>query len=520
MSQEASIPFTPLSMATNSMPITPNPTAPSLKRAASTSFEGLEESGRKRLKEDHTIPDEECPGSASLDAPTDSLDLVEGLAQELQCGCCSALVYRPVIVTPCQHFFCGSCCVLWIKNGGSNCPSCRGQSTIVTPFRALQPVIDLLLRHAPHMSRSNNEQRQADEIYKAGQSMRLPSPREASPEPNVTQSADLARPCPHCQPGNPFGWMCPQPIPDPAVDPDNAWHLDNGTPPGHAHCGNCENLLALRSPSTTKCDLCQVHFCGVSVPGRCVAAPLLAQHPHGMSDIGDLILSSDVYECFDSNTVEVEIMLDYLSAQRLNPRHVYREIVSYIQSQARGFTPLIDLDLFTDLHAVTPGVDLDPDAPRNRICRLCATEVLLWGLKEWWVRERQKGFLEGEVMNRSDCPDGSNCTRQKDLAHAREFNHIFGAQPRPATPDRAVDDAQLASGRSPHPADEESIPETESPHDEIEDTIETYTDPIPTELTRIPPPLAFARLFSSSMSVPTERPSPSSELFDPLSGLA
>ena len=52
----------------------------------------------------------------------------------------------------------------------------------------------------------------------------------------------------------------------------------------------------------------------------------MSQHPHGMSDIGDLIQSSEVYECFDSNTVEVEIMLDYLTTQRLTPRHIYREV--------------------------------------------------------------------------------------------------------------------------------------------------------------------------------------------------
>lgn len=115
-----------------------------------------------------------------------------------------------------------------------------------------------------------------------------------------------------------------------------------GNPPGHAFCGNwyvnattprlsltlaiSENLLALRAPSTTKCDLCQVSFCGVGVPGRCLAAPLLSQHPHNMSDLGDLIQSSEVYGCFDHNTVEVDIMLDYLTAQEISPRHIYREV--------------------------------------------------------------------------------------------------------------------------------------------------------------------------------------------------
>jgi len=65
----------------------------------------------------------------------------------------------------------------------------------------------------------------------------IPKPREASPGPDLNQSVDLARPCPYCN-DNPTGYRCPQPIPDPAADPTRAWHLDNGMPPGHAHCGN------------------------------------------------------------------------------------------------------------------------------------------------------------------------------------------------------------------------------------------------------------------------------------------
>jgi len=151
-----------------------------------------------------------------------------------------------------------------------------------------------------------------------------------------------------------------------------------------------------------------------------------------MSDVGDLIQSSEVYGCFDNNTFEVDIMLDYLSAQDLTPRHIYREVsyilfrsqptdtdamqvVSHIQSQPNGFRPLIELDLFVDIHSVTAGIDENPNAPRNRICRHCATEVMLWGIKEWWIRERQKGYLEETVTRRPDCKEGSSCSRQKDL---------------------------------------------------------------------------------------------------------
>ena len=105
-------------------------------------------------------------------------------------------------------------------------------------------------------------------------------------------------------------------------------------------------------------------------------------------------------------------MLDYLTARRLNPRHIYREVIALIQNTPRQFAPLLESDRFLDVHPVAPGIDIS--APRNRICRMCATEVLLWGLKDWWVQERKKGFLGEHVMRRPDCPAGTACQRQKD----------------------------------------------------------------------------------------------------------
>ncbi|KAF8172010.1 hypothetical protein K438DRAFT_1921071 [Mycena galopus ATCC 62051] len=375
-----------------------------LKRRASASFpDGMDDSEER---EDSAVP---AQGGETVASVGESVALADQLAQELQCGC--------FIVAPCQHFFCGSCCVLWIRNGGSTCPHCRSQSTSMVPFRALQSVLDVLLRAAPHKARTERERQQADEIY-TGTSIRIPSPRELSPEPDINPS-EFVRPCPNCLAGNPYGWRCPQPI------VENSWPVEDGTPPGHALCGNCENVLALPSPLTTKCDFCQVSFCGIGVQGRCIASPILSQHLHNLSDVGDLIQTSAVYECFNSNTVEVEIMLDYLTAQRITPRHIYREIVTHVQAQPQGFLPLIQLELFIDVHAVPAGPDLESDAPRSRICRHCASEVFLYGLRDWFLRERQKGFLEESVLSRKDCVDGEECTQQRDLAHAREFNHMI-----------------------------------------------------------------------------------------------
>lgn len=81
---------------------------PVLKRRASWSFATLQPDGSSKRKKDAS--DDVSRGKVSDGGPNvDGDSLVERLAQELQCGCCSELVYRPVIIAPCEHFFCGRC---------------------------------------------------------------------------------------------------------------------------------------------------------------------------------------------------------------------------------------------------------------------------------------------------------------------------------------------------------------------------------------------------------------------------
>ncbi|KAF8527464.1 hypothetical protein BU17DRAFT_31193, partial [Hysterangium stoloniferum] len=335
--------------------------------------------------------------------------------QELKCGCCTELCYNPVIVNPCQHFFCGSCCILWVRNGGTNCPACRGISSSVVPSRVLQSMIDLLLRSDPSKARTANERAQADEAYKSGTALKLPTPRPPSPEPNLEPPNDnFARPCPTCLVGNPYGWRCPIPIQDPAMDTENAFDLDDGTPPGHAFCGNCDQLHNLEAPTTTRCDFCQVSFCGVGIQARCCALGLHSQQPHGLNDLPDIILNGAVYDKFQGNSVEVDILVDYLRGHDITLRSVYKEIVAYTLQQSRGFMPLINKGIFDDLHGVSGGDDPDPTAPRRRICRLCAGQILIYGFKEWWIRERRHGNLPADIASRKDCVEGSLCDRQND----------------------------------------------------------------------------------------------------------
>jgi len=94
---------------------------------------------------------------------------------------------------------------------------------------------------------------------------------------------------------------------------------------GWFHEESSEIMLALQAPSTTKCDMCLVSFCGINVQGRCTAVPLLAQQPHDLGKLDDLIESPRFFECFDENTVEVNYLIDYMTAQSLTPKHIYHE---------------------------------------------------------------------------------------------------------------------------------------------------------------------------------------------------
>lgn len=80
----------------------------SLKRMASHEPDG-EPAARKRIKEcieeNNVSMVEEA--TMSITPHIDGQSLADDLAQELQCGCCSELVYKPVVVAPCEHFFCG-----------------------------------------------------------------------------------------------------------------------------------------------------------------------------------------------------------------------------------------------------------------------------------------------------------------------------------------------------------------------------------------------------------------------------
>ena len=75
-----------------------------LKRRASLSFDCMDDN-HKRMKNDKD--DNRNDLFQTPVGMVGGLKFADVLAEDLHCGCCSELVYKPVLVIPCQHFFCG-----------------------------------------------------------------------------------------------------------------------------------------------------------------------------------------------------------------------------------------------------------------------------------------------------------------------------------------------------------------------------------------------------------------------------
>ncbi|QRW27601.1 Zinc finger, C3HC4 type (RING finger) protein [Rhizoctonia solani] len=296
------------------------------------------------------------------DVPTPHDDrgarLVDEIESELRCGCCTELAYNVIIYhllkfPPTNLFL--ACLFesmpplfLWVMYDSpfvtlpqrselhpGHLSSMPHLSTGIAPSRVVQSLVAALLRVYPERARTERERAQADEIYIAGREIPIPPPRPQNPDallPQQQNSANdhLARPCPHCAPNNTFDWTCPRPIPNPDTDHANAWNLENGPPPGHNYCGAWVHLNLTRR----------------------IDGPDFAT-------VAGLIESDRIYDIFNNNSIEVDILFDYLREAEITPNMIYLDIIDHILATPEGFEPMIARDAFRGSHPVDMHV---PDA--------------------------------------------------------------------------------------------------------------------------------------------------------------
>ncbi|KZT51126.1 hypothetical protein CALCODRAFT_512892 [Calocera cornea HHB12733] len=550
-------------------------------------------------------PGPSSSGSDMLEKQDVGADVLDGLEAELGCACCAGLLYRPAILQPCNHTFCASCVVSWVRNGGTACPTCRSPSDSIHQARFLQGLVDLLIRFRPEAERSAKEREEADAIWLPGQLLPVPPgrPRHVSPPP---LPLNLARPCPHCARNNGLGFHCPVPIPDPALVPrDQAWDIEaRGAPAGHGFCSGCDELYAVGAPTSMGCSFCRSGYCGYSVAQTCILPRVGSpQMPRHMDTIAKLLECDELYDAFSHNSIEVDLLIDYLHTRSGGLNSVLRSILEYTKAQPEGLAALSFLGMEgigdlnrhngmdddsgsehesdsdddegePEVHPAPPlpsddghdhptqnanrhgdehpelpssesqeeqadmdddsdngGSDMDVDdsfiprqpagaapaaisipatAPVNaaaqapvaqqpsllftRICRDCAEGVFMWGIFDWWIRERRAvdGAIPSEVRAKPDCVNGRRCEQQGDVSHCKEFNHICNPiplQPVPiiSAPERVEPAPQPASlppslptaVPSPHSVHFPPMPSSDPAEQIVEDMLLPSMPPAP-----------------------------------------
>lgn len=236
----------------------------------------------------------------------------------------SLSLYHAQTVLDCLHTFCGSCLIQWVSNHRSapECPTCRSPARATKDSHQHNSLRDVLIRMDPSQDRTADEKEEMQRIYHPGATIDLVQAAGSSARDDrgqqdggndgqmvqATQAQQAAMlggrqafpmrpmvllnpidelnlllryyfPCPTCQPGNPYGYLCQHPIPDPrlmysfsftgptgANAPPPIPRTPANMPRDHTQCFNCRrpNLIPIRDrreyPQDT-CAICSEHFC-------------------------------------------------------------------------------------------------------------------------------------------------------------------------------------------------------------------------------------------------------------------
>ena len=75
----------------------------------------------------------------------------DAVEENLQCGICQDILYKPVSLQPCLHAFCGACFCEWAKRN-DKCPQCRNSVRVVARNHAIGNIVDAYLAKHPEIT--------------------------------------------------------------------------------------------------------------------------------------------------------------------------------------------------------------------------------------------------------------------------------------------------------------------------------------------------------------------------------
>ncbi|KAI5850045.1 hypothetical protein BZA05DRAFT_400727 [Tricharina praecox] len=385
-----------------------SPTSPTgSKRSASSTAEEMSELIHKAKASRVSPPSRNDDDDESIE---------ELLEKQLNCSICAELYLDPVLVLPCSHNFCGSCAARWLETNNT-CPSCRGKVVETRPNSGAQEMVGLLLRKFPEKARPQEELDELKAIYKPGDKINICS--DSSPSSEDEEELDDEpwdnhfwwRPCPTCVTPNPYGYVCPDPIP-----PIDTYHHDYSSI-FHAHvkCTFCERATPT-DWKPYKCSVCSDISCGAMF--TCINE---TSYITAVPDQRFFSVSDDRSWPF-FNAVEKARLQDL---RETHPEELSWEEIGKM---------IVD-------HILIPSNELRRE---QTLCRGCARNIFEGALMRWWIwYQKQHGIKDDRVK----CWYGFQCrTQTHSRSHAERLNHACEATP---LTERVNDAPRVSSSSTP-----------------------------------------------------------------------
>jgi E3 ubiquitin-protein ligase CHFR len=358
--------------------------------------EVLDVSVRKIARKEEN--DEEKKHLSLFGDATSKEDSKDEIKNELICGICSDVFYKPVSMIPCLHTFCGACYSQWMEQD-DRCPQCREQVRKVKKAHMIANIVEAYLKKNPELQRSKEELSDmdsknifTDEVLRSSSKSSSSDSYEFhddyNSEDDEVSIVDVIRSqrCPECNVPGADGFQCAA----------NQFHVN---------CSACMKLMPLRSDLPDErsqvCGICQNYFCdlytGSGCSNRQTGALTKFEEHKGINFIP--------FDCLNSNSYERQILLEYMESKGLSAQGVFNQCCEKLRNGEITFS--------------------NPSRSTSTICcNLCALKLFNEVLYPYRASIPQSE-LPSRARGRDNCWYGRECrTQTHNAEHARKLNHI------------------------------------------------------------------------------------------------
>mmetsp|Transcript_2466 Transcript_2466/g.9281 ORF Transcript_2466/g.9281 Transcript_2466/m.9281 type:complete len:638 (-) Transcript_2466:5059-6972(-) len=432
-------PHTPETQAPEPLPEKTSPTTDSKSTSTKTKKYDAETERLMRLLGASSQDLQQSLGDEDVDTSGGASKDDDAFAEELTCGICSEILYKPISVLPCLHSFCAPCYSQWMDES-DNCPHCRKEVELVRRNHILSNLVDKYLQSHQEKKRSDEELKELDEkntltddklremennhsssssnnnntggfgfplitpqtshttYYGASRpslqstGMHLPPQHAAGTTISRTGVITSTNPCKECHTAGSDGFRC------------NAHQT-------HICCQACSTFMPLRAglplDRKQRCRYCDGFFCNKyysssgGCPGTVSNGTFEKLKNHRMMIIP--------FRAFSANNHERSILTDYMSDKNLSAQDVFNAICDKIDDGSYSTTG-------------RSGAAADV----NDICCFNCANTIFKDLVYDYRKDIPSTDLRSSVtVNRPDCWFGSECrTQSRNSSHAQRYNHI------------------------------------------------------------------------------------------------